>query len=146
MPYDRCHCLLSFPHWAITASHLSATINTATNITCPSTAGLEIQMSKTIEEVKAVIKQDILMNRLELGDAGISLADLHDDTLLMDDNGLALDSVDTLDIVVAIEEYFGFAIEQVDANFFDNHVSTIESLAQYIIGRLANKEAEALAS
>jgi acyl carrier protein len=137
---------LSFPHWAITTSHLLATIDTATNITCPSTAGLEIQMSKTIEEVKAVIKQDILMNRLELGDAGISLADLHDDTLLMDDNGLALDSVNALDIVVAIEEYFGFAIEQVDANFFDNHVSTIESLAQYIIGRLANKEAEALAS
>ena len=94
-------------------------------------------MSKTIEEVKAVIKQDILMKRLELGDAGISLDDLHDDTLLMDDKGLALDSVNALDIVVAIEEYFEFSIKQVDANFFDNHVSTIEFLAQYIMGRLA---------
>src|SRR5690349_20743840 len=126
MSHDGCHCLLSLPYREMASLHLPATHKTATNIACISTAGLEIQMSKTIEEVKAVIKNDILMNRLELGDAGIRLEDLHDETLLMDDNGLALDSVNALDIVVAIEDYFGFSIEQVDANFFDNHVSTFE--------------------
>lgn len=90
----------------------------------------------TIDSIKQVIKQDILLDRLELNQLGLGMDDLKDDIPLLEESGLNLDSVNALDIVSAVQQIFGFEIPSVGGGFFDTHVRTIDTLASYILGRL----------
>ncbi len=80
-------------------------------------------------EIKKIIKEKILIERLELDD--VSAEDISDDANLFDEDGLALDSVEALDIMTGINDEFGIdtsTLSQDDINNF----KTVNSMADYI--------------
>ena len=80
-------------------------------------------------EIKKIIKEKILIERLELDD--VSTEDISDDANLFDEDGLALDSVEALDIMTGINDEFGIdtsTLSQDDINNF----KTVNSMADYI--------------
>jgi acyl carrier protein len=93
-------------------------------------------MDFSLEDVISKIRQDILMDRLELGEVGITLEGITPDSMLMAENGLGLDSVDALDVLVAIQQIFGFKIENIDRAFIEQTCRTVMSLAEYVLDRL----------
>lgn len=82
------------------------------------------------------IKQDLLLNRLELADMGFTLETIADDALLLDETGLGLDSVDALDLLVGVERTFGFKFGEIDKNLIENICRSLTDLTQYIKSRL----------
>lgn len=80
-------------------------------------------------EIKLIIKKNILIERLELDD--VSVDDIPDDADLFDEDGLALDSVEALDIMTGINDEFGIdtsTLSQDDINNF----RTVNSMVKYI--------------
>jgi acyl carrier protein len=93
-----------------------------------------------IEKVKQVIKEDILINRLELED--ITAEQIEDQTPLFGE-GLGLDSVEALDVVAGLEQFFGVKLQGVSPQEFKKHLYSVETLAQFVIdngGKLVNGE------
>ncbi len=64
---------------------------------------------------------------------GVSEADIADDILLFDADGLGLDSVDALELVVMIERDYSIVID--DKDEAKTIFSSVEALADYILSR-----------
>lgn len=77
------------------------------------------------------IKQ-LLLVRLELEDTGLTAEEITADTLLLDDSGLALDSVEALDLLIGVEKSFGLRIENIDKRFIEATCHSVSSLADYV--------------
>lgn len=84
-----------------------------------------------IQEIKHLIKTEVLINRLELED--VSVEDIGDDDNLYSESGLALDSVEALDIVDGIAEVFNVNVETVMISGEDNNFQTVNEIANYIL-------------
>jgi len=82
------------------------------------------------------IKREILLGRLELNDVGITMDDLKNDIPLLGEEGLNLDSVDALDIIVSIQQMFGFKIDSIDREFVLNVCKNIDSIADYACNKI----------
>ena len=93
-------------------------------------------MTYTFEDIVSKIRTDILMDRLELGDVGVTLDSITSESILMDESGLGLDSVDALDILVGVQQIFGFKIDAIDRTFIGEKCRTVRSLAEYVGSRL----------
>lgn len=65
----------------------------------------------TIQECKDKLKQDII-DTLHLED--ISPEDITDDMILFSDDGLALDSLDAVELAVMLEKNFGVVVENAE--------------------------------
>lgn len=89
----------------------------------------------TRDEVSQFVKQDLLLDRLQLGSSGVRLQDIDDDTLLLDE-GLALDSVDALDLFVAVEKTFGIKAPDTDRDFLEATCKNVGSLVSYIVDNM----------
>jgi acyl carrier protein len=89
----------------------------------------------TRDEVSQFVKQDLLLDRLQLGSSGVSLQDIKDDTQLLDD-GLALDSVDALDLFVAVEKTFGIKAPDTDREFLEKTCKDVQSLVSFIMDNM----------
>lgn len=83
----------------------------------------------SIEKIKTQLR-DILKNRLDLVLSG---PEPDDEGSLFNEWGI--DSVDVLDLVLAIEQEFGVRIKQGDDNV-NQHFENIAKLAAYIESRL----------
>jgi len=83
------------------------------------------------------IKQDLLLDRLELADMGFTLETIADDALLLDETGLGLDSVDALDLLVGVERVFGFKFGEIDKDLIENTCRSLTELTRCIQSRLA---------
>lgn len=83
------------------------------------------------------IKQDLLLDRLALTDMGFTLDGIADDALLLDESGLGLDSVDALDLLVGVEQKFGFKFQEINKEFIENTCHSLRQLTACIISRLA---------
>jgi acyl carrier protein len=84
---------------------------------------------KTIEEIKTIIKQDILIDRLELED--ISADEIDDKDPLFGD-GLGLDSVEALDVVAGLEEEFGIKLQGIPQEQLAQHFASVETLSHFV--------------
>lgn len=73
-------------------------------------------------ETKTKIKQ-VLIDELMLQE---ELEEISDDTPLFGDEGLGLDSVDALQLVVALEKHFGLKVE--DAEAAKNILQTVNTI------------------
>lgn len=89
------------------------------------------------------IKKELLLGRLELADTGLSLEDIRDDEPLLDAEGLALDSVDALDLLVGIEKAFSLKMQDVDKAFIDATCKSIRTLTGFILAGLSKEQASA---
>lgn len=88
---------------------------------------------KTEREIIDHIKKDLLLDRLELADIGLSFEDISDDHLLLDDAGLGLDSVEVLDLLVGVEKAHDFQIATIDKALIQTACHSVRSLAAFIL-------------
>ncbi|MBZ5750614.1 MULTISPECIES: phosphopantetheine-binding protein [Metabacillus] len=86
-----------------------------------------------IEEIKNIIKEKILVERLELED--ISAEEIDDNEPLFGD-GLGLDSVEALDVISGVEEEFQIKMQGLPEEEVQKTFSSVETLAVYINERL----------
>jgi acyl carrier protein len=86
------------------------------------------------------VKREILLGRLELNEVGVTMDDLKNDVPLLEEEGLDLDSVDALDIIVSIQQMFGFRIENIDRDFILTVCRDINSIADYVYSQCATRE------
>ena len=83
-----------------------------------------------MDNLKEDLKKQII-EQLNLED--IQVSDIADDALLFNDQGLGLDSIDALEMIVLLEKYYGIQVTNPDEGK-DAFVS-INSMADYIIKR-----------
>lgn len=81
-------------------------------------------MSELHQELKAFI-----IETMNLED--ITPADIDDDTLLFADDGLGLDSIDALELVLALKKKYGITLEANDEKT-RQHLRSVASLAYLI--------------
>ncbi len=79
-----------------------------------------------MEELKNTLKQQIIES---LNLQGMSPADIDDQAPLFGD-GLGLDSIDSLELMVLMERNYGIKIE--DAREGRNILSSVQTMAEYI--------------
>lgn len=87
-------------------------------------------MKYSIEEIKDILKEKVLIERLELDD--VEPDDISDDENLFDEEGLALDSVEALDIMTGISEEFGIDTSMLGQEDI-NHFQSVNDMAKYIL-------------
>lgn len=73
--------------------------------------------------------KQIIVDVLALED--VAPADISSDENLFADEGLGLDSIDALELGVAIQKKYGVKIDAADKNVAD-HFSSVEALAKFI--------------
>jgi acyl carrier protein len=86
---------------------------------------------KNKHEIISKIK-NILLDRLELADTGLTADQITDTHLLLDETGLGLDSVEALDLLVGCEKVFSLKIGEINKDFIENTCHSIETLTNYI--------------
>lgn len=90
----------------------------------------------TEETVLDTIRTTILYEGLELDGLGVNPDDLTGETMLLAEEGLSLDSVDALEIIVGVQKVFGLSIPDLDTAFFENNLRTVRTLADYVVSAL----------
>lgn len=82
------------------------------------------------------IKQMIIDS---LGLEDISTADIATDAPLFGDEGLGLDSVDALELGLAVQKTFGFQLDG-EKDQLRNHFASVQTLADFVRSRQVEKE------
>jgi acyl carrier protein len=91
-------------------------------------------MSKPTEELKLEIK-NLIMSTLAITD--VDVKDVDDEKPLFGgDNALTLDSVDAIEIIMAIQRTYGIRIA--DQNVARQVISSIDSIARFITEQQEN--------
>jgi len=83
-----------------------------------------------MDNLKEELKNQII-EQLNLED--IKAADIADDALLFNDQGLGLDSIDALELIVLLEKYYGIQVTNPDEG--KEAFLSINTMADYIIKR-----------
>ncbi|AHN71610.1 phosphopantetheine-binding protein [Aggregatibacter actinomycetemcomitans] len=79
-------------------------------------------------ELEQQLKQ-LIIDSLALEDIGIE--DIDNDTVLFSDSGLGLDSVDALELGLAVQKTFGLQLDSEQTQLSD-HFASVATLAQFI--------------
>ncbi|AFI87116.1 acyl carrier protein [Aggregatibacter actinomycetemcomitans] len=79
-------------------------------------------------ELEQQLKQ-LIIDSLALEDIGIE--DIDNDTVLFSDDGLGLDSVDALELGLAVQKTFGLQLDSEQTQLRD-HFASVATLAQFI--------------
>jgi acyl carrier protein len=95
----------------------------------------------TIDTIKQTLKKDVLFDGLELEQLGIAFEDITDEVGIVGDEGLALDSVDALEIVMLLSRHFGIEVPQPNNVFFEEHLSSFDRLLAFVQSNLQQKAA-----
>lgn len=91
-----------------------------------------VEICKTRSEIADHIRLKVIYEGLELDEIGIELADVTDDVLLFEEEGLNLDSIDGLEILAGVQREFGLSLSNVDQAFMDEHCATVGRLAAMV--------------
>lgn len=86
----------------------------------------------TDDAIKHTLKKDVLFDGLELEQLGIAFDEITDDVAIIGDDGLALDSVDALEIVMLLGRHFQIEIGQPNKAFFEAHLSSFDRLFAFV--------------
>jgi len=93
-------------------------------------------MSILRKDIFDFIVNNIFLDRLELADEGFTAGDFQEDTQILNDDGLGLDSVDVLDLLVGVEKKFGFKPVEIDSNYIEETCDTIATVIDMVQSRL----------
>ncbi|MEO6284056.1 MAG: phosphopantetheine-binding protein [Dyadobacter sp.] len=85
-----------------------------------------------MDNLKEELKKQII-EQLNLED--ITPADIQDDSLLFNDAGLGLDSIDALELIVLLEKYHGIQVTNPEEG--KEAFKSISTMADYILKRKA---------
>ncbi|OOF54892.1 MULTISPECIES: phosphopantetheine-binding protein [Rodentibacter] len=73
--------------------------------------------------------KQLIIDSLALED--VSIDDIEDNTVLFSDEGLGLDSVDALELGLAVQKTFGLQLDS-EQNQLREHFESVATLAQFI--------------
>lgn len=85
-----------------------------------------------MDNLKEDLKKQII-EQLNLED--VKVEDIEDSALLFNDEGLGLDSIDALELIVLLEKFYGIQVTKPEEG--KEAFRSIDSLAAYIIKRKA---------
>ena len=88
------------------------------------------------EDIFEFIVHNILLDRLELADEGYSSADFSEDTQMLSEEGLGLDSVDVLDLIIGVEKKYGFKPIEINSSYIEETCETIATVIDMVFSRL----------
>ena len=88
---------------------------------------------KSGSDIADHIRLKVIYEGLELEEIGIDPADITNDVLLFDEDGLNLDSIDALEILAGVQREFGLSLPDVDQAFMDEHCTTVGRLASMVM-------------
>jgi acyl carrier protein len=88
-------------------------------------------MNKT--SIQKWVKEELVFNRLRLGDVGISLDEIQHETPLFEDEGLSLDSIDGLELAVGIEQKFGIKIGKMTPEIAHKKFKSVATITDFIL-------------
>ena len=91
------------------------------------------------KKIEDFLVNEIFLKRLELDEDGFTPDDFSEDTLVFDKSGLGIDSVDALDLLVGIEKQYNFEPVAIDGDYIQEKCSSIASIIDMIIERMAEK-------
>jgi acyl carrier protein len=74
----------------------------------------------------------LLLKRLELEETGLTAEQISEDSLLLDESGLGLDSVEALDLLIGVEKSFSLKIPNIDKTFIETTCHSVRTLADYV--------------
>lgn len=77
----------------------------------------------------------LFLERLELADAGYNPNDFTEDTMILEKDGLGLDSVDVLDLLIGIEKKYKLKPIEIDRTFIEDHCRSISGLIDMVLMR-----------
>lgn len=97
----------------------------------------------TREEISEFVKKDLLLERLDLASTGTTLADIADDTPLLHE-GLAIDSVDALDLLVEVEKTFYLSLPDMSQAFIERTCKNVQTLVDFIAAGLEESKRAAV--
>ena len=80
-------------------------------------------------EVAEKIRKVVIFEGLELEELSIELDEIELDTMLFEETGLDLDSVDALEVLAGVQREFGVTFPEIDNDFIANNASTVRQLA-----------------
>jgi acyl carrier protein len=89
----------------------------------------------TREAVLHFIRKDLLLEGLDLAGDGTTMDDIGEDTRLLGE-GLAIDSVDAMDLLVGVEKKFGLDLPDLDARLIESTCRSVGTLADFVMARL----------
>lgn len=88
-----------------------------------------------VQTIRTSLKQALVKDlRLE----SVTVEDIGDETPLFGDDGLGLDSLDAVELVVLVEKHYGVAIA--NAEEARQIFGSVATLADYILARQAEKK------
>ncbi|MCU1727308.1 MULTISPECIES: phosphopantetheine-binding protein [Pseudomonas] len=93
-------------------------------------------MSNQRQKIFHYIVHTILLERLELADDGYTATDFSEQTLLLSEGGLGLDSVDALDLLVGLERAYGLEPIEIEGDFIEQHFASIAAVIDMVQARL----------
>jgi len=93
-------------------------------------------MQITRTEIMHFLVNSLLLERLELAEEGYGPDDFSEDTLLLSEEGLGLDSVDALDLLVGIEKKYQLRPIDIDSNFIEENCSSIARVLDMVHARI----------
>jgi acyl carrier protein len=85
------------------------------------------------DEMLKYVKEELIYKRLKLEDMGVSLDEIKNDTFLFDPNGLALESVEILEIAVGMQKQFGIKIENLGQEKARLKMQTPNTIVDFIL-------------
>ncbi len=88
------------------------------------------------EDIMHYLINSLLLERLELADAGYGPDDFSEDTALLNKDGLNLDSVDALDLLVGIEKKYQLEPIEINGDFIEGNCATISRVIDMVQSRL----------
>jgi len=89
-------------------------------------------------DVVNFIKQDLLLDQLDLKGTGLTLVDIKDETPLAE-GGLAIDSVDMLDLLVGVEREYALHLPDLTSAFVQQTCHTVDSLASFVHAQISHR-------
>lgn len=89
----------------------------------------------TRESVLHFIRKDLLLEGLDLASDGTTMDDIGEDTRLLGE-GLSIDSVDAMDLLVGVEKKFGLDLPDLDARLIESACHSVGTLADFVMARL----------
>ena len=95
----------------------------------------------THEAIKETLKKTILIQGLELGDLGIRFEEITDDVVILGEEGLALDSVDALEILSLVNRHFGIQVSEANKEFFAAHLASFDRLYAFVVANYKKQAA-----
>jgi acyl carrier protein len=76
---------------------------------------------------------ELIYKRLRLAEVGISIDEIKSDSILFEEEGLDLDSIEGLELAVGIEQTLGVKIGSLTEDIAKKRFKTPESITQFIL-------------